>query len=191
MKFLTLYALFPICTAVATAQTPFVEPGGVVDAASFTAPAVPGSLVSIFGSNLASANTSATTIPLPLTLGNVSVTFNNIAAPLLFVSPQQINAQLPWQVPTTGQVSVVVTNGTAASAPQAVQVGSFSPSLFTIGGYAVAINPDGTLAAPIGAIPGFASHPATPGDALVLLGSGFGAVNPSATTGDNSMGIIR
>jgi uncharacterized protein (TIGR03437 family) len=124
-------------------------------------------------------------------LGNVSVTFNNIPAPLLFVSPQQINAQLPWQVPTTGPVTIMVTNGTAASAPQAVQVGSFSPGLFSIGGYAVAINPDGSLAAPIGAIPGFASHPATPGDALVLLGSGFGAVNPSATTGDNSMGIIR
>ena len=163
----------------------------MVDAASFKGPVVPGSLVSIFGSNLASGDVSASAIPLPAMLGGVSVSFNGIAAPLLFVSPQQINAQLPWAVPTTGAVSVVVTNGTAASAAQAVQVGAFSPGLFTIGGCAVAVNPDGSLAAPTGSIPGIASHPATPGDSLVLWGSGFGAVNPPATTGNNSLDTLR
>jgi uncharacterized protein (TIGR03437 family) len=147
--------------------------------------------VSIFGTNLASGTAFAGAIPLPPTLGGVSVTFNNLAAPLLFVSPQQINAQLPWAVPTSGPVTVVVSNGTAASAPQSVQVGSFSPGLFTIAGYAVAVNPDGSLAAPTGAIPGIASHPATPGDSLVLYGSGFGPVNPPATTGDNSLDTQR
>lgn len=168
-----------------------MEPGGVVDAASFSAPVVPGSLVSIFGSNLASGTAFASAIPLPTTLGNVSVSFNGIAAPLLFVSPQQINAQLPWEVPTAGPVSIVVDNGASASAPQGVQVGTVSPGLFAIGGYAVAINPDGSLAAPAGAIPGIASHPATPGDSLVLLGSGFGAVNPPALTGNNSLDALR
>lgn len=177
--------------AIAMAQTPFVEPGGVVDAASFKAPVVPGSLVSIFGSNLASGTTSAAAIPLLDTLGGVSVSFNGISAPLLYVSAQQINAQLPWGVSTGGPVSVVVTNGSAASAAQSVQVASLSPTLFTIGGYAVAVNPDGSLAAPAGAIPGVASHPATPGDSLVLWGSGFGAVSPSATTGDNSLDVLR
>ena len=128
---------------------------------------------------------------MPDTLGGVSVSFNGIAAPLLYVSGQQIDAQLPWEVPTTGPVSVVVSNGTAASVPQSVQVASLSPGLFTIAGYAVAVNPDGTLAAPIGAIPGVASHPAAPGDSLVLWGSGFGAVNPPAATGDNSLNTLR
>ena len=191
MRLLPLHGLFLIPAVSAVAQAPLVEPGGVVDAASFKGPAVPGSLVSIFGSNLASGTVSASAIPLPATLGFVSVSFNGIAAPLLYVSPQQINAQLPWAIPTTGAVTVVVTNGTAASAPQAVQVGSFSPGLFTIGGYAVAVNPDGSLAAPTGAIPGIASHPATPGDPLVLWGSGFGAVNPPATTGNNSLDTLR
>jgi len=191
MRVLVLSGLFLVPVAIAVAQAPFVEPGGVVDAASFKAPVVPGSLVSIFGTNLASGTASASAVPLPATLGSVSVTFNGIAAPLLYVSPQQINAQLPWEVPATGPVSVVVTNGARASAPQSVQVGTFSPGLFTIAGYAVAINPDGSLAAPIGAIPGVASHPATPGDTLVLWGSGFGAVNPPATTGDNSLDTLR
>jgi uncharacterized protein (TIGR03437 family) len=191
MRVLAAYTLLLFRAALAVAQTPFVEPGGVVDAASFQGPVVPGSLVSIFGSNLASGNASATSIPLQNMLGGVSVSFNGIAAPLLYVSPLQINAQLPWEVPTAGPVSVVVTNGMAASAPQSVQVGALSPGLFIVGGYAVAVNPDGSLAAPVGAIPGVASHPATPGDTLVLWGSGFGAVNPPATTGDNSLDSLR
>jgi uncharacterized protein (TIGR03437 family) len=180
-----------VWAASAMAQAPVVEPGGVVDAASFKGPAVPGSLVSIFGSNLASGIASAGAVPLPATLGGVSVSFNGVAAPLLYVSPQQINAQLPWAIPTNGAVSVVVSNGSASSAPQAVQVAPFSPALFTIAGYSVAVNPDGTLAAPAGATPGIASHPATPGDSLVLWGSGFGAVNPPAISGDNSMDTLR
>ncbi len=162
-----------------------------MDAASFMAPAVPGSLVSIFGSNLAAGPAFASTVPLSDTLGGVTVSFNGIAAPLLYVSPQQINAQLPWEVPTSGTVTVVVTNGTESSTPRAVQVAAFAPGLFTVGGYGVAVNLDGSLAAPTGAIPGVASHPATPGDSLVLWGSGFGAVSPPATTGNNSLDTLR
>src|ERR1700720_2483520 len=98
-------------------QTPVVSTGGVVNAASFDAPVSPGSLVSIFGSNLASQTMPASTIPLPLSLAGVSVSFNGIAAPLLFVSSGQINAQLPWEVPASGAVSVIVTNQSARSAP--------------------------------------------------------------------------
>src|ERR1017187_798604 len=148
MRVLALYGLFLGPAVLAVAQAPLVEPGGVVDAASFKGPVVPGSLVSIFGSNLASGTASASAIPLPVTLNGVSVSFNGIAAPLLYVSGQQINAQLPWEVSTTGPVSVVVANGTAASAPQSVQVGTFSPGLFTIAGYAVAVNPGGSPAPP-------------------------------------------
>jgi uncharacterized protein (TIGR03437 family) len=177
--------------ALALAQTPVVAPGGVVDAASFTAPVVPGSLVSIFGSNLASGMATAATIPLPGELGGVTVTFNGMAAPLLYVSPLQINAQLPWAISSSGTVSVVVNNGVSSSAPQTVSVGAYSPQLFAIGGYAVAINPDGSLAAPAGAIPGVATHPATPGDSLLLLGSGFGAISPAPITGNNSLDTLR
>ena len=183
--------IFLIFAQLAAAQSPQVEAGGVVDAASFAAPVVPGSLVSIFGTNLAPAAYFASTVPLPKTLDGVSVSFNGIAAPLLFVSPQQINAQLPWEVPASGTLSVVVNNGTAQSQPQDVQVAAFAPGLYAIGGYAVAVNPDGSLAAPVGAVPGVASHPATPGDSLVLYGSGYGAVSPAATTGDNSADELR
>jgi uncharacterized protein (TIGR03437 family) len=177
--------------ALALAQTPIVEPGGVVDAATFSAPVVPGSLVSIFGVNLAAGPAAAVAIPLPTKLGEVSVSFNGSAAPLLYVSPSQINAQLPWEVSATGPVSVVVTNSGVPSAPQAVQVAASAPGLYAVQGRAVAINPDGSLAAPTGSIPGFTSHPATPGDTLILLATGLGAVNPPGITGDNSLDTMR
>ncbi len=54
-----------------------------MDAASFAVPVVPGSLVSIFGSNLAAPTAEAGAIPLSLGLGGVSVLFNGLSAPLM------------------------------------------------------------------------------------------------------------
>jgi uncharacterized protein (TIGR03437 family) len=191
MTVLRLVGIVSATVLSAAAQTPVVASGGVVDAATFHAPVTPGSLVSIFGTGLAAAITSASVTPLPETLGLVTVSFNGIAAPLLYVSPTQINAQLPWRVPSTGAVSVTVTNNGSASAPQAVQVAPFSPGFFAIGGYAVAVNPDGSVAAPAGAVPGFPSHPATPGDTLTLYASGLGVVSPAALTGNDSIDTLR
>src|SRR6266852_4653715 len=81
-------------------QTPVVVDGGVINGASFAKgqAVAPGSLVSIFGSQLATGMAVADTIPLSNSLGNVTVTFNNVPAPLTFVSPGQVNAQLPQSV---------------------------------------------------------------------------------------------
>ena len=85
----------------------------------------PGSIVSIFGANLASQALPASSVPLPTTLGDViSVTFNDVPAALYFVSPGQINAQVPWDVfadpGTSGSANVVVTNGAWPPAAQQV-----------------------------------------------------------------------
>src|ERR1700751_2391307 len=85
--------------AAAWAQAPSVNAGGVVNDGSYDKTGVaPGSIVAIFGSNLASKTLLASSIPLSTSLGSVtSVTFNNVAAPLFFVGPLQINAQLPYE----------------------------------------------------------------------------------------------
>src|SRR5256885_13129719 len=96
-----LLLVLTLCIA-AHSQTPSVTPGGVINAASgaaVTDPVAPGSLVSIFGSTLASGLAQADSIPLSTSLNNVSVTFNNITSPLLFVIGGQLNAQLPWNLP--------------------------------------------------------------------------------------------
>src|SRR5215471_5507036 len=72
----------------------------VVNAASFQ-PGVPrGCLVSIFGSKLASSTATAHGVPLPTKLSGVVVTAGDLElpVPLYYVSPSQINAQIPFEV---------------------------------------------------------------------------------------------
>ncbi len=200
-----LYVTFALifCAAV-NAQTPLISAGGIGNAAAGSAvgePIAPGSLVSIFGTNLSAATAQSDTIPLSNTLSDVtSVTFNGVQAPLQFVSSGQINAQVPWNVfsdgTTSGNVNVMVTRTGGASAPQPVAVGQISPAIFvaqTASGafLAIAVNPDGSLAAPANAIPGLASHPANRGDALIIYANGLGPVTPSIANGANSLDALR
>ena len=179
----------------AYAQQPLVAAGGVLNAAS-NAKGVAvsaGSLISIYGTALASSVANADSIPLSNTLGNVSVTFDNIPAPMLYVSnaPQQINAQIPWEVQGNSSTQIVVTNNGNASAPMSVPLTSAAPGIFSVGsgiGQAIAYgNTDGQIAAPVGAIPGLTTHPAKIGDpsTLVILATGLGPVNPPVQTGNN------
>jgi uncharacterized protein (TIGR03437 family) len=189
--------LFVAAASIAAyAQTPVVSSGGISNAANGLSPVTPGSLVSIYGTNLAAGLAQADSIPLSTTLSSVSVTFNGVPAPLLFVSGGQINAQLPWNVlssGTTGTASVVVTRNNQASAPQSLPVGPFSPGIFAIGTIAVAINPDGSIAAPPGAIPGITTKPAKIGDpgGLVILCTGLGAVDSTPANGAASLDKLR
>jgi uncharacterized protein (TIGR03437 family) len=187
---LRLMVLLAGAVAAQSQTTPVVSPGGVVDAAAFTSPVAPGALVSIFGSNLASAQAVADTIPLSTSIGNVSVTFNGIPSPLLFVSTGLVNAQLPWNVLSSGTVGtadVVVTSNGQVSTSVSVPVGPFSPGIFSFGTQAVAYsNSDNLIAAPPGAIPGLTTHPAKINDplTLVILATGLGPVDPPVETGN-------
>src|SRR5205823_5315496 len=103
------------------------------------------------GTNLAAANAAADTVPLSTTLSNVNVTFNGVGAPLLLVTPGQINAQVPFEAlavgSNSGTAQVVVTRNGVASAPLPVNVGVSAPGIFSFGfgvGQAVAYaNSDG------------------------------------------------
>lgn len=182
------------------AQTPAISAGGIINGASFEKgqAVAPGSLVAIFGTELAAGLTQNDTVPLSTTLNNVSVTVNNIPAGLYFVSAGQINVQIPWNaLPTgtsTGTASVVVTRGGTASAPQTVNLVAAAPGIFYLpdaGGWAIAINADGSLAAPTGAIPGISTHPAKTGDGLALLATGLGAVDSPIDNGAASLDKLR
>jgi uncharacterized protein (TIGR03437 family) len=185
------------------AQAPAVNPGGVTNAGSYSSGGVaPGSIISIFGTNLASGVAAAKAIPLPTSLGDVtSVTFNNIPAPLFFVSATQINAQLPWNVlpagASSGAVDVVVTRSTGSSVPQSVQVAGAIPGIFTVSqnglGQAIATdNADGALTAPAGSIAGVkpSPHPVKVGDYLILWCTGLGPVSTVIPNGANTAGKI-
>jgi uncharacterized protein (TIGR03437 family) len=182
---------------------PVMHQNGVVNAASFTPFGVmghavaPGSIVSIFGDHLATHHSAADTLPLPFSLRGVSVTFNGIPAGLFFVSPGQINAQLPWGL-TGGSAEIRVTDLAGMSQSRTIQLNTVSPAIFTMnrqgsGQGAVLFANTLNLAASMGAFgPPFEnSRPAAAGDVLTIFANGLGAVIPPVGNGQNSMDQLR
>lgn len=135
-----------------------VSAGGIVDGAEFAAPPAPGGIFSIFGSNLAPALTQAATVPLPTQLGGVSVEVNGRAVPLYFVSPGQINAQLPYDL-SPGTATLTVGTATAS-----FTIAAAAPAIF------VALRQDSVAVAYVTGLgvvsPAVATGAAAPLDAL-------------------------
>jgi len=165
--------------AVATYEwavpAPAFPPDGVVNAAAPQAALSPGELFSIYGVNLAAAAQQPSLLPLPATMAAASVQINGIDAPLIYVSPLQINAQVPWEVPPGSATLTVMHAGVAAS--QTVTIAAAGPAIFTRPGsqQAAARNQDYTVNSQDNPVPG--------GQAILLFGTGFGAVSPAVATG--------
>jgi uncharacterized protein (TIGR03437 family) len=183
-------SLFTLPFSIAVlGSVPQILAGGVVNGASFApapSPVAQGSIAAIFGSNLASGTGSATALPLPTSMYGAKVSINGIQAPLFFVSPGQINAQIPWEVGNASQLSVQVTVNGLASNTLAVDAANVAPGCFTInqaGQGAILIAGTDILAAPSGSIPGRTSRPAVPGDYLSLFCTGLGAVTNRPASG--------
>ncbi len=184
----TLHASLDIAPAVSTFVSasiagPVFTAAGVVNAASFntgsaaanTALAA-GSLVSIFGASLAVEQATAGSLPLPLTLGSTSVLVGGIAAPLFFVSPGQINFQVPFEL-TTSTAEIVVSTPLGRSSPVPVPIAAAQPGIFfdvPSGIGAIVHYEDGQLTA---------TRPAGVGDLLLLFATGLGAVTPAVRSG--------
>ena len=119
--------------------SPTLPPNSVVNGASFRAATepdgaiAPGAIVAIFGTDLAGDTLLASEVPLPTTLGDTSVTFDNIPAPLFFVFETQINAQVPFELMAgAGTVTVQITRGGETSAVQPIAIAAVSPGIFTL-----------------------------------------------------------
>jgi uncharacterized protein (TIGR03437 family) len=126
------WLLVGVATVSVVAQ-PRVD--AVVNGASFETVISRGSLVSIFGARLSQSAMSATTLPLPTKLGNTVVKVGDLelAAPLYFVSANQINAQIPYEV-LGDSVTLTVTTSEGASAPIVLSLTASAPGLFTASG---------------------------------------------------------
>lgn len=167
-------------------QKPVIAPNGVVNAASLVQAPVAGhaiapqSIASIFGQNLA-AGTSVATFPLPMSLGGTSVTVGGVPAPLSFVSSNQLNIQVPRNLPLppgvsgTGYVpeNVVVTSAAGSSAAVSVDVYTYGPAIFTQDGSGCGagailnVKPDGSVSL------NSQTNSASTGDYLEMFGTGF------------------
>jgi uncharacterized protein (TIGR03437 family) len=101
-----------------------------VSAANYQAQTTPESIVAAFGTLLAPNLAVASSLPLPTNLGGVSVSVNGNSAGLFFVSPGQVNYQIPAGT-AAGTANVVVTTSNGVVSRGTVNVSSIAPSLFT------------------------------------------------------------
>jgi len=166
-------------SAVATYEwavpAPAFPANGAINAAAPAAGLSPSALFSIYGVNLAAGQQQPLLLPLPATMAAASVQINAIAAPLTYVSPGQINAQVPWEA-TPGGATLTVTHAGAA-ASQTVSIAAAGPAIFTLYGSqeAAALNQDYSVNSQ--------GKPAVAGQAILLFGTGLGAVTPAVATG--------
>ena len=113
-----------------SAARPTIAPNGIVIHGGAAAVVSPGSLVDIYGTNLAAAPATAPGFPLTTSLGNVQVTVNGTAAPLYYVSPGQVDFQIPYSTPA-GSALVQVTSNGLSGGSAAITVQPAAPSLLT------------------------------------------------------------
>jgi uncharacterized protein (TIGR03437 family) len=94
------------------------------------------SIVSAYGTNLATGTASPVTLPLPTSLDDNTVTVTDSAgagrlAPLFYVSPSQVNFEIPPGT-ATGSASVSIQNQNGTTQSATIQIGNVSPGLFQL-----------------------------------------------------------
>src|SRR5450759_2981748 len=166
-------SVIPLATST-TQNLPQVPGNGVVNTGNYLGAVAPGGLISIFGANLASAVTAASS-PLPTLLGGACVTLNNTPLSLLATSPSQINAQLPPTL-AAGRYPLVVRSltGQAASASINVTVSKYAPAVFVDEQGAALYHADGTRVNQ--------DHPGKRDERLTLYATGLGVTTGGRVT---------
>jgi uncharacterized protein (TIGR03437 family) len=169
-----------LAAVAACGQAPAIS--SVVDAASYQPTLTDyGVLDTIFGSNLASGTAEASGYPLPTHLGGATVTVGGTSAPLLYVSPTQIN----FQSPTQG--AIVVSTAAGSSAPY--DPATATPNTWAAGGL-FDVNGSGCGQGAVlnltpygGASVNSPSNSAAPGDWISVYGTGLILTFPGGTYG--------
>ena len=170
----------------------FLNPQGIVNAANnvpFTAQVAPGEVITLYGSGFSNQTATTPGVPFPDTLGGaqVTITYNNASgtavtaiAPIYFVSSGQVNAVVPYTVPSDGTILTfaVTFNGTKSNAVS-VYSGPASPGIFTqptggIGSGAV-LHADFSLVTD--------ASPAKSGETIQIFLTGLGKVTGNTAAG--------
>jgi uncharacterized protein (TIGR03437 family) len=150
---------------------PYIAPAGILNGVGVTptSSVAPGSIISIFGQSLAPTVLVGPENPMSQLLNGVTVSVNDLILPLMFVSPQQINAELPsslapgnytLNIQSAGQPTITGTFTAVRNAP-----GLFFQTINSVN-YAMAMHGDGSMVT--------TASPAAAGETISLLGTGFG-----------------
>jgi uncharacterized protein (TIGR03437 family) len=131
----------------------------------------PGMLAVVFGTNLARTALTAS-LPLPTSLGGTSATVNGIPAPLYYVSPGQMDIQIPYETPA-GTALLVVNNNGAVTAYY-LAIGETVPGIAQTSARAVASGD---------------TNPGKRGASFDMYITGEGDVTPFLATGTTPVGV--
>ena len=160
-------------------RVPYIAPAGIHNAAGTTpdGTVAPGSLIAIAGESLTATFQAGRTSPLTQSIGDVTVGINDRLLPLVYVSPQEIRAQLCSDL-ADGNYTLVVHSVGQPDVPGQFTVARNSPGLFP-----AATQPDPTADTPLA----WAIHsdgsavtpdaPAVHGETITAYGTGFGPVD--------------
>ncbi|MGH9668348.1 MAG: hypothetical protein ACRD9L_28340, partial [Bryobacteraceae bacterium] len=141
-----------------------------------------------FGTQTASFNTLPNPLPLPTTLGDIQVLVNGNPAPLFYVSPTQVNFQVPsaTSAPGVADFQVVSQSTGQIYADSRIQMNLAEPGFFTVNaqgtGQIAALNQDNTLNSP--------SNPAARGSVVQLFGTGQGLIPGGPDDGAPAPGAL-
>ncbi len=173
--------------SITPTSTVWINPIGITNAANYT-PITnaysPGELISIYGNFGVDLNVNQK-LPIPTSLSNVQVLVNGQAAPIYFVSPNQISTLIPYEV--SGEYFAtfqVVVNGSKSNAVT-VYVDNTSPGIYTLPENG--IGPGAILHADY--IEVTDSDPAVPGETVLLFMNGLGTVTPPVDDGAAASGV--
>ncbi len=164
----------------------------LLDAADFSPAATiaPGELLSMFGRFLYfESNPPAAVTPVngsfPVKSQGLDITANQIPAPLLYISEQQINFQAPYEISGSGQANLALTytdiNGKVVADSRTAQVAASNPAAFLSQpstanqSFPLTLNADGSVNSQ--------SHPAAEGSVVTIFLDGLGVTAPPPVTG--------
>jgi uncharacterized protein (TIGR03437 family) len=160
---------------------PSFSPDSIVSSGNgSSASLTPNGLASIYGSNLAflTQTVSLDNVSqgaLPTTLGGIRVVVGGVLAPLLYVSPMQVNFLMPAAL-QPGSTTISLVRGSTASAPSSITLLDAAPALFVVDDSVIAAeHTDGSLIS--------TSAPASPGEVIVVYCTGLGRTNPRQVDG--------
>jgi len=162
---------------------PTLVPTGIVNAASsqLANGIVPGSYISLYGTDLSETTKISATAVLPLALDGVSVSFDapgvSLPGRVYYVSPGQINVQVPWELAGQTSVQIKVSIDQSSGTVVTVPVAPVSPAIFVYGQAQAAVLDENSLL--VGT-----ANPARRGSTVSLFLNALGPVSNQPPTGE-------
>ena len=167
--------------STAAGSLPQAFRNGLVHAASYAkfAPLAPGSIFSLFGRNLATSRSTASSLPLPKQLGDAQVTLGGVPVPLFYAGEDQVNGQVPFELSPGTKPSLLVTVKGVAALPDEITLSDAQPGIFTVDqsgtGQGAILDASYRLVD--------SKNPSKPGDVVQVFCTGLGLTKPAVASG--------